>query len=801
MPEYKLSILVEAAENGASDVLGRLSGGLGALNVAMGNLIADGLKAATGALVEFGRQGLAVATDYQSSLNMFQAVSGATGDQMAAIAAEAKRLGGDMSLPATSAGDAARAMTELAKAGLSVDNALKAGKGTLQLAAAGNLDEAQAAEIAANALNSFGLAGDKAAMVADLFAAAANKSSLEVTDVADGFKMASAVFAAFQGPVVGSEKALKDLTTAMALLGNVGIKGSEAGTSLKQMLLQLSGPSSTAKDAMAGLMYNAMGASGGIAQLDTILGGKAKDRTDALKALAAANPDIAKMGDIAYDSAGKMRPLQEIIRLVTLGTKNLNDEQRNQALTTIFGADATRAIIGLMKAGPEAFAAMEQSIAQQGAAADLAGARMKGLGGAWEGFKSILETVQLSVMEPLLGPLEQGVRAFADAVSSAQPMLVGFVNTSVVPAVEWLGRLLTGFIAAPDKLGFLGRAMDDIAGKLGRWGAELLPLMLDGLSNVFKGAVSFASEHVPTWIAALAPLGAALVDWIEPQIPPLLEKGGKLLDRLGGWVEDSAPIFAARLSEKWGPMFWNWVTPQISPLQKEAGKFGQALLDWIGDQGLKIGPKLGDWTIQLINWAGPAIGELIVAAGKAFGSFIEWIGGSNTTGDLSKGLTAWTAPFVSWAATELAPALIKALINIGSIVWGALGELWKDAWANGTRGGALLDALGEGKSLNDAMHIAQIPGFASGVTNFSGGLAYVHAGELLTNMAPGTSVIPAGATRDMLGGGGGGGGGGLVWNGDIIVNGAQDPKAVAREVREELLKLGKRNLNIFGGYA
>jgi len=306
MPEYRLSILVEGAENGASDVLGRLSGGLGALNVAMGNLIADGLKAATGALVEFGRQGLAVATDYQSSLNMFQAVSGATGDQMAAIAAEAKRLGGDMSLPATSAGDAARAMTELAKAGLSVDNALKAGKGTLQLAAAGNLDEAQAAEIAANALNSFGLAGDKAAMVADLFAAAANKSSLEVTDVADGFKMASAVFAAFQGPVVGSEKALKDLTTAMALLGNVGIKGSEAGTSLKQMLLQLSGPSSTAKDAMAGLMYNAMGASGGIAQLDTILGGKAKDRTDALKALAAANPDIAKMGDIAYDSAGKM---------------------------------------------------------------------------------------------------------------------------------------------------------------------------------------------------------------------------------------------------------------------------------------------------------------------------------------------------------------------------------------------------------------------------------------------------------------------------------------------------------------
>src|SRR6185503_18448809 len=116
MPIYKLEIQATGRDNGASSMLIDLHGGLGTLNIALGNLVADGLKKALGGLIEFGRAGLGVAMDYQSSLNMFQAVSGATGEQMAQIAAEAKRLGGDMTLPATSAGDAALAMTELAKA-------------------------------------------------------------------------------------------------------------------------------------------------------------------------------------------------------------------------------------------------------------------------------------------------------------------------------------------------------------------------------------------------------------------------------------------------------------------------------------------------------------------------------------------------------------------------------------------------------------------------------------------------------------------------------------------------------------
>src|SRR5262245_24251125 len=113
MPEYKLSIVVQGEDRGAASILSRVTGGLGTLNVALVTLVADGVKAATGAFLDFRRQSLAVAIDYQSSLNMFQAVSGATADQMAAVGERAKQLGADMTLPATSAGDAAAAMTEL----------------------------------------------------------------------------------------------------------------------------------------------------------------------------------------------------------------------------------------------------------------------------------------------------------------------------------------------------------------------------------------------------------------------------------------------------------------------------------------------------------------------------------------------------------------------------------------------------------------------------------------------------------------------------------------------------------------
>jgi hypothetical protein len=131
---------------------------------------------------------LDVGFDYEKSMNTFQAVTRASSNEMAAAARMAEKLGSDMSLPATSAAGAALAMTELAKGGLSAAQAMDAAKGSLQLAAAAQVDGARAAEITANALNIFGLAATDAGRVADILAATANAASGGVNDMALALK-------------------------------------------------------------------------------------------------------------------------------------------------------------------------------------------------------------------------------------------------------------------------------------------------------------------------------------------------------------------------------------------------------------------------------------------------------------------------------------------------------------------------------------------------------------------------------------------------------------------------------------
>ena len=105
------------------------------------------------------------ATSFNSQLAVFAATTGATASQMEQVSEAAKALGRDLTLPGVSATDAAIAMTELAKAGLSVQDAIDGTRGVLQLAGAAGIDFAQATEIAASAINAFGLSGRDAGRV------------------------------------------------------------------------------------------------------------------------------------------------------------------------------------------------------------------------------------------------------------------------------------------------------------------------------------------------------------------------------------------------------------------------------------------------------------------------------------------------------------------------------------------------------------------------------------------------------------------------------------------------------------
>ena len=216
------------------------------------------------------------AGNFEESLNVLQEVSGATGSQFQALSKEAKALGADVRIPNVSAKDAADAMLELAKAGLSVEDVLGGARGVLQLGVSSNLSFADSATTVARSLTAFGLEGNRAGQVADLLTAAANKSTAEVGDMALGFQMASASFHS-------GGQTIEDLTASLALMANAGIAGSDAGTSLKQMMRRLVPQSEKAKEAMKGLGVEVFTAEGAFKPMREIIDEFSKATSSALR--------------------------------------------------------------------------------------------------------------------------------------------------------------------------------------------------------------------------------------------------------------------------------------------------------------------------------------------------------------------------------------------------------------------------------------------------------------------------------------------------------------------------------------
>ena len=282
------------------------------------------------------------------------------------------------------------------------------------------------------------------------------------------------------------------MPTAASLLGNAGIKGSDAGTALKQSLLQLTAPSDKAK----GLM----------------------------KALA---EDIGVAGDIAYDAAGNMRSFPEILGLVSESTKTLSEEQRNYIVSTIFGADAARAILVLMQQGPDAWDKMTDAVTRQGAAQDLAAAQTKGWNGALEGAKSQVETLQLTIgqaLTPILADL------FNNYVSPGIATITAFAE-SILAADDPMRALVDSIDRFSPILGTVVAAIADFVSSGGDLGvvADDLNEGMDGLGDAFL---------VVTDIAKLVIGGVRdVVAWFNTASDTSSDLGGAVDDLNGVWTK------------------------------------------------------------------------------------------------------------------------------------------------------------------------------------------------------------------------------------------------------------------------
>ncbi len=520
-----------------------------------GKLGGVGAAAAGAAALGFGALAIGIgdsvnkAAEFEQTLSGIAAVTGKTTTELSGIRDLALQLGKDT---AFSASESAKAIEELIKGGLEIDDVMNgAALATVNLAAAGGVSIPEAATIAANALAQFSLKGEDMAHVADLIAGAANASAIDVGQFKLSLQAAGAV-----ASTVGFS--FDDLAQGIAIMGKAGITGSDAGTSLKTMMLNLQ-PST---NAAAGVMREL-----GLFTTDNVaawnqLAGELQDhplgRAELAKAMKG-NKDSAedlfkiakKLGigaagnakdfnawaqstglatNAFFTAEGKVKSLSEVAGILQDATSGLTEAQKLQALETLFGSDAIRAAAVLAKEGAAGFEEMAASMGKV-TAKQVADKRMDNLKGSLQALSGTLETMQIMIGSAFLPVLNDLVKTLNEGLGGAMPMLEDMAN-GIVGALEAAKPGMQAFAEIVKKAlgGDVQGAMDDLGKGISAFGADL-------------------SVQLQAW-------AQSFLAWIGPMIPPLLQQ-------------------AAQLAQQ----FLTWVGSQVGPLVSQLGAWAATFTD------------------------------------------------------------------------------------------------------------------------------------------------------------------------------------------------------------------------------
>lgn len=428
----------------------------------LGSAATKGLAAAGTALAGVSGYALKVGSDFEAAMSRVAGISGATGKDLERLEETAKELGSTTKFSAT---EAAEAMENLASAGFTTNEIIDATPGLMDLAAAAGEDLASSADIAASTLRGFGLEASEAGHVADVLAENANRTNAAVADTGEAMKYVAPVAKAMG-------ISMEETAAAVGLLANAGIKGGQAGTTLRGALTRLVKPT----EDMEGVME--------------------------------------ELGITFFDNEGKMKSLTEIIAILQDSTKGLTDEQKNNALATLFGQEALSGMLALINEGPDALDELTTAYETcDGAAAKTAKTMNDNLKGSLDELESAMEGAGITAYKKFEKPIRKAIQGATEEISDLdKAMSSGKLSDSMDTVAEGLGAvaetalglatdaipvLIDGFAFVVDN----GQAVITTAGAIG--GAllamkmkqivttDILPFV-SGLKSAAQAAADFA---------------------------------------------------------------------------------------------------------------------------------------------------------------------------------------------------------------------------------------------------------------------------------------------------------------------
>jgi TP901 family phage tail tape measure protein len=384
-------------------------GGVGKQMQEVGTQVGTTFTAAGGAIAAGLGFAVKTASEFDSQMSRVGAIAGASGDDLNALRQSALDLGASTS---KSASEVAKGMELMASKGYTAQQIISAMPGVIAASEASGEDMALVADTVASAMNAFGLSAEKATTVADVLSKSANQSAAGVTDLQYAFKYAA--------PVASSLGiSMETLAAATGIMADSGMKGEQAGTTLRAALLRLTDPP---KEAAA---------------------------------------KLKELGVSVTDASGKFLPFDQIISQLSSSTANMTDAQKAQALSTIFGTEAMTGMLSLVTAGPEKLNQLTTGLNNAGGSASETAKKMKdNLGGSMEQLSGAFETLQISLgtaLAPAIKTVADGLAGLVNWFNNLSEPTKNFIAIgAALTAILFLVIGAVGFLTAA--LGFLAAA-------------------------------------------------------------------------------------------------------------------------------------------------------------------------------------------------------------------------------------------------------------------------------------------------------------------------------------------------------
>lgn len=477
--------------------------GVSSMTVAAGNLISDLTKTAATKLAGLAKSSVSVGMNFDASMSQVAATMGTTVDQIDNLTKVAKEMGSTTKFTATQAADA---LNYLALAGYDADKAAEVLPSVLNLAAAGGMDLAYASDLVTDAMASLNIEANKQNVddFGNKLAMAASKANANVSQLGEAILTVGGTAANLKGGTT-------ELTTALGLLANVGIKGAEGGTHLRNIILSLQSPTDEATKLMQ------------------------------------------KLGLSVYDSQGKMRGLNDILGDLNSAMNGMTQGQKDSIINQLFNKTDLAAVNGLLAAQGEQWGTLAAQIDNaDGAMGQMAETQIDNLQGAMTIMSSAFEGMQLAVYDELEPTLTEAVKWGTDCLTQLTTALSeGGPEAMLAAAGEIISDLAAGIA---EQLPGLMTTGVEIITQLAQNLTDTMPAMLDTGAEVLAALAQGIINATPALLTSATEIIAEFMLYLGDHADEIMDTGMQLLESLVIGITDNLPQLitaAAALIAKW----------------------------------------------------------------------------------------------------------------------------------------------------------------------------------------------------------------------------------------------------------